>query len=200
MDFSKIDPRCAHACPFCGGAIETDEQWQAYIDLIRSKYEHYEKTYRCLVTGHTVGTDTVMAEGGCDCQVCQLVQENVQLRVELDRPEPSPTWAELENLDAEFERLRRDLNEMALYTSAHHDCLAGDDDCAESQCREVRELLKGYEEPLGDVKERVMKRRQLSTELIHAWCDEPDSSADWFERQVASEQRGTLTQGGDEEE
>ncbi len=171
IDFAGMDPRCSFTCPTCGQGVHGgEESFDRFTKAITERYLDYGEKYRCLVSGNPVGTDTHPLGEGCDCAVCQLVAENLQLRFDLDRPDPSPTWAELDNLDGEFEQLRKDLNELALYTGAHHACLAGDDDCHESQCREVRELLKGHEEPLDDVKTRVLKRRELAAQLTHAWC------------------------------
>jgi hypothetical protein len=187
-------------CPTCGRPVETTEDVVAYLDAVRKRYEEYGEQYRCLITDNPVGTDTVMRGGQHDCAVCKLVAENLQLRIELDRPEPQPTWAELENLDAEFEQLRKDLNELALYTSAHQACLSGEDNCNDRECREVRALLQGHEEPLDDIRARIEKRRELGAQLVHAWGSEPDPTEDWFERQVAAEQRSSLTRGGGDDE
>jgi len=169
VDLSKINPRADFMCPTCGQEVTSDAAHEHFIKSITEGYARYDQTYTCQVTGHPVGTDTHPLDDPCDCQVCRLVAENLQLRVELDRPEAGPTWAELDNINTDMEQLRKDLNELALYTEAHHDCLAGDDDCGDQHCREIRALLKGHEEPLPDVKERIAKRRKLSAELLLAW-------------------------------
>jgi hypothetical protein len=178
MDFSKINPRMDFMCPTCGQEVTSDDAHEHVTKTVVERYARYDQTYTCLVSGNAVGTDTHPRGADCDCQVCRLVEENIRLRVELEQPDPSPTWAELDNLNAECEQLRRDLNELALYTDAHHACLAGDDDCDEAHCREIRALLKGRGEPLEDVRVRIAKRRELAAQLAHAWCGDASSPGD----------------------
>lgn len=93
-------------CPTCGQEVTSDEAHEHVNKVTIERYARYDQTYTCLVSGNAVGTDTHPRGAGCDCQVCRLVEENIQLRVELDRPEPSPTWAELDNLQTDHEELR----------------------------------------------------------------------------------------------
>jgi hypothetical protein len=109
MDLSKINPRADFMCPTCGQEVTSNEAHEHVTKTVVERYARYDQTYTCLVSGNAVGTDTHPLGAGCDCQVCRLVEEIIQLRVELDVSDPSPIRAELDNLKAEMDELRREL-------------------------------------------------------------------------------------------